>query len=296
MLAGTCSDGTVRIWIQRLGAWNELTCLGGEGKESCGSWGDVAFAPRHLGLRLAAGGEDGVVRVYSAMSERNLRAWELREEFSLGVDSSVTALSWCPSQGDAPMMLVANQRSERGAGDIRRSPPRLTIWGLASAGVWTPMLEFLGANREASHGEIRSVAWAPSFGRSYHYIASAGTCGRLCLWKVTAMEEREIAAGMALAAKGESVAALGGDIKDSPAAQVITLKGATLKGSPFPPIDAAHDFDHINGNPYPIANLAWNAAGTSLISGARTSIRIWKQNLAGDWECVEEVERERKTM
>jgi nucleoporin SEH1 len=38
----------------------------------------VEFAPRHLGLRLAAAGADGVVRVYEAVDVMNLSHWPLQ--------------------------------------------------------------------------------------------------------------------------------------------------------------------------------------------------------------------------
>jgi hypothetical protein len=39
---------------------------------------DVEFAPRHVGLRLAAAGADGVVRVYEAVDVMNLSHWPLQ--------------------------------------------------------------------------------------------------------------------------------------------------------------------------------------------------------------------------
>ena len=123
MLAGTCSDGGVRVWIKRGGRWGDLVTLRGGAGEGCGSpgeEGDVDFAPRHFGLGLAAGGEDGCVRVHYALNASSLRAWELKEEFSLGPSSSVTALSWCPSHGDVPMMVVASH-GRQGSGSSSSS-------------------------------------------------------------------------------------------------------------------------------------------------------------------------------
>lgn len=45
---------------------------------------DVEFAPRHLGLRLAAAGADGVVRVYEAVDVMNLSHWPLQVGRSVG--------------------------------------------------------------------------------------------------------------------------------------------------------------------------------------------------------------------
>ena len=35
----------------------------------------IAFAPRHLGLRLATCDEDGQIRIYEAMDVMNLSSW-----------------------------------------------------------------------------------------------------------------------------------------------------------------------------------------------------------------------------
>ena len=43
---------------------------------------DVKFSPRHLGLKLATGWQDGVVRIYEAMDVMNLSQWSLMVGYS----------------------------------------------------------------------------------------------------------------------------------------------------------------------------------------------------------------------
>lgn len=71
--------------------------------DSKGSVNDVEFAPRHVGLKLAAGSADGVVRIYEATDVFALNYWSLQSsiiaesgpssEVENG-DHGVTCLSW----------------------------------------------------------------------------------------------------------------------------------------------------------------------------------------------------------
>jgi nucleoporin SEH1 len=48
----------------------------------------LAFAPRHGGLRLAAGSADGVVRIYEAIDVMNLNHWPMSQFFEADVRDS----------------------------------------------------------------------------------------------------------------------------------------------------------------------------------------------------------------
>ena len=48
----------------------------------------VEFSPRHLGLRLASGSADGVVRIYEALDTMNLNHWKLEAEIEDNSDSN----------------------------------------------------------------------------------------------------------------------------------------------------------------------------------------------------------------
>ena len=77
MLA-SCGDDGVRVWAVLPGEQAKLLATLGVA-EHAAAVVCVAFGPQHLGLRLAAGGADGVVRLYAAQDRTS--GWE--EEVSI---------------------------------------------------------------------------------------------------------------------------------------------------------------------------------------------------------------------
>jgi len=165
------SRGTV------LSRWQRKAELG----DSRSKISDVEFAPRHQGLRLATGSHDALVRIYEVTDLMNVAHWPLTDEFaafsesknsssSERLDSSpVTCLSWCSSQFDSPMMVLGSSRGE------------VAIWGVhQSARKWVCLVTL---KRHEHGGRVNDVSWAPTVGRSYHLISSAGG-GVLCVWQI----------------------------------------------------------------------------------------------------------------
>jgi len=81
LLASCSLDRNVNIWEEQenvdaaghvVSRWHKRAQLG----DALDSVNDVRFAPRHLGLKLAAGSADGRVRVYEAFDVMNLAHWE----------------------------------------------------------------------------------------------------------------------------------------------------------------------------------------------------------------------------
>lgn len=68
----------------------------------------VEFCPEHVGLRLATGSADGVIRIYEAIDVLNLEHWPLSQRFDACLEGElgVTALSWCRSRFDGLMIVV----------------------------------------------------------------------------------------------------------------------------------------------------------------------------------------------
>jgi nucleoporin SEH1 len=66
------------------------------------------FAPKHVGLRVATGSADGVVRIYEAIDVLNLNHWPMSQCFDADVESElgVTCLSWCSGRFEPPMLVV----------------------------------------------------------------------------------------------------------------------------------------------------------------------------------------------
>lgn len=228
LLASCSSDHNVLIWEEQEGVddagrvvsrWHKRAQLG-DARDAVNA---VAFAPRHLGLKLAAGSSDGSVRVYEAGDLVSLAHWEFAHEFhneqgassgaGAGAGASaaggatasgqphgggVSCLSWCTSPFDAAMMVVGG------------SSPIVRVWGFsAAARKWLPMLELTGHSMTPPPGIfgapslvgglVCDVSWAPNIGRSYHLVASAGKDGRLCMWRIQP-ESTADAAGTAASA------------------------------------------------------------------------------------------------
>lgn len=135
----------------------------------------VQFAPRHLGLRLASGSADGVVRIYEALDTMNLNHWKLEaeiepdkrsnEENTSNENMGVSSLSWCTGRFE-PATLVVGFSSGRVSiyryDDGQRS--------------WLEAIRLPGhATSNGVPRGVLDVAWAPNVGRSYHLIA---TCGK----------------------------------------------------------------------------------------------------------------------
>ena len=69
--------------------------------ESKGSVNDVKFSPRHVGLKIAAGSADGIIRIYEATDVFALNYWSLQSSIipEVGLSSEdgghgVFCLSW----------------------------------------------------------------------------------------------------------------------------------------------------------------------------------------------------------
>ena len=120
----------------------------------------IEFAPKHVGLRIATGSADGVVRVYEAIDVMNLNHWPMCQCFDADTESElgVTSLSWCTGIFEPPMLVVGG------------SSGRVTVWRFSDASrQWCIAAEL------PNHSlPVFDVSWAPNIGRSFHLIASSG--------------------------------------------------------------------------------------------------------------------------
>ena len=178
---------------------------------------DCEFAPRHQGLRLATGSQDGLVRVYEAADVLNLTHFSLTDEFRGAIEGlvasdaghahanahaahghphggggggggAVTCLAWCTSQFDVPMMVVGGARGA------------VVVWAVGAASrKWARRF----ALRRHEGSRVNDVAWAPSVGRAHQLVASAGG-GLLCLWRVQQLEHESDGAAAAEAEAEEA--------------------------------------------------------------------------------------------
>jgi len=202
-LIATCSmDRRVILWEDRdrgEGRWPAIAKLMDSRDEVRG----VAFAPVHVGLRLATVSADGFLRVYEAPDPANLCQWPPIAEFlgavggdtldnepivsatllgssstlppapGLGLYTGLGALCWNPSPVDPAELVV-------GCDDgLAR------IWRYSTdSGGWV-----LKAILTGHQMKLHDVAWAPNPGRQFHLIASAGKDGAISIWKLDLKDE-----------------------------------------------------------------------------------------------------------
>jgi len=159
ILVSCGDDSTAQIWEEQAGStsanrWVKKASLTDARKPV----NAVALAPRHLGLRLATGGADGIVRVYEAVDVLNLESWPLSQRFDADVGSEVgvTSLSWCGARFDPPSLVVGGSS---GAVKVWTFSETERRWNVA----W-----------DLGKGErCLDVKWANGVGRSFHRVAAA---------------------------------------------------------------------------------------------------------------------------
>jgi len=149
---------------------------------------DVKFAPHHMGLQLAAGSKDGVVRIYQARDPMKPEHWTLESEFEAAQKGiEVRCLSWNPSRFDTPMIVVGCTTAKEAQGH-KKSTDSVMIWTFNESFTKWQSLPIL---TDCPQNDVWSVSWAPNMGRTFHYIAC---CSRddnkhVRLWKIPAGSE-----------------------------------------------------------------------------------------------------------
>jgi nucleoporin SEH1 len=260
ILASVSYDKTVRIWEEDLDEphasgrrWKKLATL----NDARGPLYDVAFAPSHLGLRLAAIGSDGVLRIYDALEPADLRSWTVTSEVSVLSTAPAShlqsdfALAWCSSRFSPEKIVVC--ALDQGFIFNRNSAGKL---------VQAAILPDHG-------GLIRSVSWAPSMGRYYQLLATGCKDGKVRFFKLT---ER-------LSTKPKTVNE-DEDMVDENSPNVDVQ--VELVGQ--------HDDHHGE-----VWSVSWNLTGTILSSsGDDGKVRLWKASYNNEFQCLSVVSAEQK--
>jgi nucleoporin SEH1 len=170
LLATAGVDHDVKIWEERGGGVGSLqsrwTCKASltEARRAVSS---VEFAPRHWGLKLAAGSADGCVRIYEAIDIMNLAQWPVSATLeSFAESTGCRSVSWSTGRFEPPTLVAGGSH--------------LVIYRYSEAArSWQSVLQI-----PASGGHVLDVAWAPNVGRRFHCIAAAEE-DRLCIHRLT---------------------------------------------------------------------------------------------------------------
>lgn len=227
--------------------------------ESLGAIHAIAFAPNHLGLKLASVSSDATVRVYEAMLPQNLSQWTLIEDFQVlpapppRETEAAFCVSWCPSRFGPSQLVVGAMETVK-------------IYRPNAAGKWKPT-ESLDGHK----GIVRDIAWAPSAGRSYHLIATACEDGHLRIFKL-------VEAKSASLIRRDSNFDVNEDERDGEHPHALS-------------VECIADFDDHQAE---VWKVSWNVTGTLLnSSGDDGKVRLWKPTYAGKFQCMSVINAER---
>jgi len=166
----TCSfDRTAAVWEEVVGEgnigdkvsathWVKRTTL----VDSRTSVTDVKFAPKYLGLVLAACSADGFVRIYEAPDVMNLTQWSLQYEIS--AKFSCSCIAWNPTypRHFAPIIAV-------GSDDAAPDTPKVLVYEFnENLRRWNKIDSLTDVTEP-----VNDLSFAPNLGRSYHLLGIA---------------------------------------------------------------------------------------------------------------------------
>ncbi len=245
---------------------------------------DIAFAPPHLGLKLATIDSDGMFHVHAAPDPNNLTQWEslvpeeslITKQASKNRQSSF-ALSWCPSMFFKEYIAVSAQDSAY-------------IYERSGLGKYKRVAQF-----PSSNGLIRDIAWAPSMGRQFQLIALASVDGNIRIYKVTRKTPGNNinSSSSDLATTTESVAIdANGSASGTPS---VTTTTTTTTGLEFPSPLEVELISTLSDHHSEVWRVSWNITGTILASaGNDGNIRFWKASYSNEFRCMAVVSAEQR--
>ena len=264
IIASVSYDKQVNLWEEEPDAaecsgrrWTKLCTL----NDATGPLFSVKFAPGHLGLKLGAIGNDGILRIYEAMEPSDLRSWTLTSEVKVLPSPPAShlqsdfCLTWCPS---------------------RFSPEKLIVCALDQALIYQKDKAgklYVAAKLEGHAGLIRSVSWAPSVGRWYQLIATACKDGKVRIFKL--METAQ---------------------DDQDAMSVDQVEEESENGSESIPsslkVELVSESDDHRGE---VWSVSWNLTGTILSSaGDDGKVRLWKASYSSEFKCMSVISAQQK--
>ncbi|KAF8572334.1 hypothetical protein P879_00418 [Paragonimus westermani] len=250
---------------------------------------DLEFAPRHLGLQLAAISTDGLLRIYEALDVMNLSQWRL--QFDFGTKMNGSCLAWSQSRLDPPLIAVgsATSASLNTAGenvDGAPVPPTGNMFqtGLSGSGGSSGSLvvgkvviyEYSEARRHWDLVEdvgmlvdaVYDLQFAPHMGQSFHTLAVGSK-------EVIILRIRPATTG-----QGNNIISKGD----------VSLSGSGSLSSMPVPVRSAYEINllaRFGDHKGRVWRVSWNVTGSVLASsGDDGYVRLWQANHLGVWQPI----------
>jgi len=207
---------------------------------------DVKFAPKWLGLVLAACSADGFVRIYEAPDVMNLTQWSLQYEVS--AKFSCSSLAWNPTypRHFAPMIAV-------GSDDNSPDSAKVNVYEFSENLRRWNKIDSLGDVTEP----VNDLSFAPNLGRSFHLLAVASKD-----LKVVSLEPQ--------------------GLDEDPPVMQMQGQGVTATAKYF--VKTLAKLSDHNATVWRVAwNVTGTILASSGDDGV---VRLWKSNYAGNWKTV----------
>lgn len=313
VIASCSQDATVRIFeedprepLQSGRRWKKCATI----TDFHGAVYDVAFAPSHMGLKLASIDSEGFFHIHEAQNPNSIRFWTaLMPPEPLVIKQasknrqSAFSLSWCPSMFFKEYIAVSAQDS---AYIYHRGNGTNSFKRVAELPECTSL--------------IRSISWAPSMGRGFQLIATGSNDGQIRIYRVTKTAEQQPNSRTAVATFGapgssgsfdpsgnlrsgtglgpfEGLDSMDIDVNGSTSSGTASGSGITNnngQSTPASPITVtlATSFQ---GHDAEIWRVSWNVTGTILASaGSDGNIKFWKSAYKHEFQCMAVVSAEQR--
>jgi len=265
ILASCSYDGKVFVWREGQGqgsGWQRIK----EHTLHSASVNSISWAPHELGPVLACASSDGKI---SVLTFNNDGTWEasLFTAHTIGCN----AVSWAPAtkpgaliESQPPVAHPPTSAHQMGVISVKRFASGgcdglVKIWG------WKEdRKEWIEEEALEGHTDwVRDVAWAPNIGLPRSYIASCGQDKAVYIW-----------------------------MQDAPRTTTWT-KTALEPSTPAPtsqpgsatPVTTVGKFADV------VWRTSWSVTGQVLaVSSGDGKVTLWKENLKGAWDMVNEIE------
>ncbi|KAK4474827.1 hypothetical protein MN116_001943 [Schistosoma mekongi] len=238
----------------------------------------LQFAPRHLGLQLAAISTDGMLRIYEALDVMNLSQWRL--QFDFGTKMSGSCLAWSQSRLDPPLIAVGSvSPNDPDAGDnsdnlqTHHSMPHPAHPTNSLINGKLVLYEYSEARRHwylvedvhALNDPIYDVSFAPHMGQSYHTLAVGSR--ELYLLRIRPSSYNHTSNSVTK--------------NDNSSSNSLSLSRSNIPVRNPYEIRMMARFDHHEGR---VWHVSWNVTGSLLASsGDDGCVRLWQANYLGVW-------------
>ncbi|CAH8664586.1 unnamed protein product [Schistosoma margrebowiei] len=239
----------------------------------------LQFAPRHLGLQLAAISTDGMLRIYEALDVMNLSQWRL--QFDFGTKMAGSCLAWSQSRLDPPLIAVGSvSPNDPDTADNSDGLPAHHSMSHSTAHPTNTLVngklilyEYSEARRHwylvedvhALNDPIYDVSFAPHMGQSYHTLAVGSK--ELYILRIRPFNSNQSSNSMLK--------------NDNSSSNNLSLSRSNLPiRNPYE-IRMMARFDHHEGR---VWHVSWNVTGSLLASsGDDGCVRLWQANYLGVW-------------